>query len=280
MGKFEKKMNCQGRGVMMVAVCGVVLAVLVALLAGLLQPEEPRPTEPPAPTMPALEENPYKAEDFFYLGDYMACFSASTVLGVDVSEYQQEIDWAQVKSAGMDFAMVRLGYRGYGSGELHTDGRCIENLQQAAEAGLRVGAYFFSQAVTEQEAREEAEYVLRILDGRSLEYPVVYDWEYINSEARTAQVSAETVTACARAFCETIAQAGYRPMIYFNPDHARHRMHLEQLTDFDFWLAQYNDTLTFPYAVDMWQYTYQGTVPGITTPVDVNLAFVDALFPG
>lgn len=276
MGRFEKKIRLQSRGVLAAAGALAVLAVL----AGILLFAGKKPESPEQAALPPLEENPYSPEDFFYLGDYMACFSAKTVLGVDVSQYQQQIDWQQVRAAGMRFAMVRLGYRGYTSGQLHEDERWEENLRGAADAGLQTGVYFFSQAVSEEEAEEEARFVLELLDGRELDYPVVFDWEYVSADARTAQVDAETLTRCALAFCRVIREAGYRPMVYFNPDLARSRIDLAELTEYDFWLAQYNDTMTFSYAVDMWQYTDQGTVPGISTPVDINLAFIDSLFPG
>ena len=196
-------------------------------------------------------------------------------IGVDVSVYQGEIDWQQVADSGVEFAMIRCGYRGYTEGNIKKDACFEANLQGALEAGLDVGVYFFSQAITPQEAEEEAEFVLDAIKGRQVTYPVVFDWEVItdSGEARTRGLEDQTLTDCARAFCDRVAQAGYEPVIYFNQDMGYLNYRLEQLSEYSFWLAEYNALPSFYYHFDLWQYTPDGTVPGIEGKVDLNLDF-------
>ena len=235
---------------------------------------ETKPTEAVGPT---LAVNPYGPGDFAYDDGYLTCVSGNSWLGVDVSEYQGIIDWEQVAQSPVQFAMVRLGFRAWGSkGELHTDTYWLENLQGAKAAGLHVGVYFFSQAITVEEAVEEAQFVLQLLDGAQLDLPIVFDWETISAnDARTNGMSRTILNACALAFCQEIAAAGYTPMVYFNQDMAKRMYDLQTIQDagYGFWLAMYTDSMTYPYQLDMWQYTSGGTVPGIKTNVDINLYF-------
>jgi len=193
--------------------------------------------------------------------------------GIDVSFYQKEIDWEKVAADGVDFALVRLGYRGYSEGALYEDELAAANLDGAKAAGLKIGAYFFSQAVNVHEARAEAEYALELLDGIALDLPLAYDWEYVNETARTATVSKETLTACTVAFCQAVKDAGRKPMIYFNRTQAMDMLELDRVAEFDWWLAQYQTVMDFPYRVAMWQYTKTGSVPGISGDVDINVKF-------
>ncbi len=196
---------------------------------------------------------------------------AEPVFGIDVSAHQGQIDWQAVAESGVEFAMIRLGYRGYETGSLHADEYARRNLEGAKAAGLQVGAYFFSQAVTPQEAREEAELALQVLDGMALDLPLAYDWEYVTAEARTGSVDGETLLACVDAFCTSLGD--YQPMVYFNRELSRTLLDLEKIPQYPFWLAQYESELDFPYAVQMWQYTDSGTVAGIQGPVDLNRRF-------
>lgn len=235
-----------------------------------------RPTAPPTEPPPTLAPNPYGAADFEEVDGYMACLSGDYRLGVDVSSHQGTIDWQQVKAAGVDFAIIRIGYRGYGNGEIKADEKALENLQGAKAAGLDVGAYFFSQAISAEEAEEEAKFLLEILDGMELELPIAYDWEYISETARTANVDSATLNACAMAFCEAIEAAGYQPMTYFNPDLAVRMLDILALQQkgYPFWLALYSQNMSYAYRVDFWQYTGSGNVPGIETIVDLNLQLI------
>lgn len=193
--------------------------------------------------------------------------------GIDVSSYQQTIDWQQVKNAGVDFAMIRVGYRGYVSGKLDLDDCFLNNMEGAANAGIPVGVYFFSQALTEQEAIEEAEYVLNWIKGYDIQYPVVFDWEEVPAEARTDNMNMLMLTSCALAFCKTIEEAGYTPAVYFNQAYGYQQFNLPSLKDYVFWLAAYEETPTFHYDFRMWQYTNQGAVAGISGAVDLNIYF-------
>lgn len=241
------------------------------------EPTEPEPsqTEEPGSGIPMLDipENPYGPEDFVQQEGYLTCTAGPCMLGVDVSAWQEEIDWAAVKEAGMEFAMLRLAWRGTSEGGIYADDRAEENYLGAKAAGLQVGGYFFSQAITPEEAREEARFLLDMIKQWELELPIVFDWEFVDG-SRTEGVDAETLTACAEAFCRTVAEAGYRPMVYFNPVMAYYQLDLEALEEFDFWLAMWQQEMDFPYKVNMWQYTDEGTVPGIEGEVDLDIYFI------
>ena len=200
----------------------------------------------------------------------------TTALGVDVSSYQKEVDWQQVAGAGIEFAFIRVGYRGYGAeGTLNLDPYFQQNLEGAKAAGLKVGAYFFSQAISIEEAREEALFVLEALNGQTLDYPLVYDWEVISaSGARTSGLDNAVLTDCAITFCETVAMYGYMPMIYYNLPVGYGRYELDRLTRYDVWFAQYSQRPTMYYNYRIWQYTDSGSVPGISGKVDMDLAFI------
>lgn len=257
---------------------GIIVAVMlvVALVALLFIPAKEllpslTPTEQTQPTLPT---NPFGADDFSYEQGRLVCTAGIAVTGVDVSAYQQDIDWKAVAESGVEFAIIRVGYRGYTTGELVVDEYGRKNLMEAKAAGLKIGAYFFSQAVSEEEAREEAAFALEQVEGMLLDMPLAFDWEYISDTARTAGVTAKTLTACTLAFCEEVEAAGLESMIYFNQSQALERLYLEQLQDYPWWLALYDPTMMFPYRVQLWQYTSTGRVPGIEGNVDINLLFV------
>jgi GH25 family lysozyme M1 (1,4-beta-N-acetylmuramidase) len=200
---------------------------------------------------------------------------ARSRLGIDVSFYQESIDWDAVAGDGIEFAMIRLGYRGYGSGALVIDERFEEYIAGAERAGLDIGVYFFSQAVNAAEAVEEAEFVLENIAGYNIALPVVYDFEEITGvNSRAAYLSKAQVTDHAIAFCERIIAAGFKPMIYANPGWFIHEMELSRLEGYEKWIAQYYDVPFFPYDFSLWQYTDSGAVAGISGNVDMNLAFV------
>lgn len=236
-------------------------------------PTETTPTQPTEATLPPPPENPIGLGDFYMDGDYLACLSTTSVLGIDVSEWQENVDWEQVKSAGVEFAMIRAGWRGSEQGVLTEDTCARSNYAGATAAGIKVGVYFFSQAISVEEAVEEAEYLLNIIKDWNVEMPVVYDWEFISDDARTGKVDARTLTDCTKAFCDRVKQAGYTPMIYFNKNQSMDKLYLRELIDYKFWLAHYDTVLNYPYKVDMWQYTETGAVPGIEGNVDINLFF-------
>ena len=194
--------------------------------------------------------------------------------GIDVSTHQKDIDWPSVAADGIDFALLRLGHRGYTEGGLFLDQTFEQNLRGALDAGLEAGVYFFSQAVTPEEAEEEADYVLEVLDGQALSFPVAFDWEPIpGDEARTDGLDGETMTRCAAAFCKRIEDAGYRAAVYFNQTQGYLRYDLRELTDYALWLAEYDAVPDFYYHFDLWQYSHTGRVDGIQGDVDLDLAF-------
>jgi len=195
------------------------------------------------------------------------------VPGIDVSAYQPDIDWTEVKASGIEFAMIRVGYRGYGSGKLDLDDCFLKHMQGALDAGLDIGVYFFSQALTPEEAVEEAEYVLTWIEGYDITCPVVFDWEEVDAPARTDDMNMVMLTSCAEAFCKTVEEAGYEAAVYFNQAYGYQQFNLVSLREYQFWLAEYADVPTFAYDFQMWQYTNEGTVPGINGPVDLNIYF-------
>lgn len=196
--------------------------------------------------------------------------------GIDVSYHQGEIDWTKVKNAGYEFAFIRCAYRGYGEeGQLNADSMALSNIEGAQAAGLDVGVYVFSQAVNEDEAVEEAEFVLNQLQGRTLELPVVYDPELIrDDQARTDSVTGEQFTANTIAFCEWIKNAGYDPMIYSNMVWEADLYDLGKLQAYPIWYADYEQVPQTPYEFRFWQYSEKGTVDGISGDVDLNVEFI------
>lgn len=276
----------------LVGIC-IALAVILALLLltlgavavmGLLrqgpepvQPPQTTPTQEPT-TLPPPVENTLGPEDFIYENGYLTCTAAPCELGVDVSSYQGNIDWQAIRDAGATFAIIRVAGRGYGqAGGIYEDKLARINYEGAKRAGLKVGVYFFSQAITVQEAVEEARYILDITRDWDLQMPVVYDWERMDGDTRTANTDRRTVTDCMLAFCEEVEKAGRTPMVYFNPEHAGSQFYIEEVTRYKFWLAFYTDWMTFPYEVNMWQYTSTGKIPGVEGTVDLNLYFPESI---
>jgi lysozyme len=196
--------------------------------------------------------------------------------GIDVSEHQGDIDWGQVKAAGYDFAFLRIGYRGYGEqGTLCADAKFQQNIVNAHNAGVEVGVYLFSQAVSEDEALQEAGLVLEQLQGHSLELPVVFDPERIRDDAaRTDNVTGEQFTKNTVLFCEKMKEAGYQPMIYSNMVWEAFEYDMEALADYPIWYADYEPVPQTPYYFSFWQYSEKGSVDGIAGNVDLNVQFL------
>ena len=193
--------------------------------------------------------------------------------GIDVSKFQGNINWEKVKEAGVTFVIVRVGFRGYGSsGSLSEDAMYRKNLEGARAAGLDTGVYFYAQAINEAEAVEEAEYVLKLIDGYDLNMPVVYDPEHVlNDDARTDNVTGEQFTKNTKAFCDRIREAGYTPMIYANMLWQAKEFDMSELSDVELWHADYELKPQTPYYFTMWQYSQGGHIPGISGAVDLNI---------
>lgn len=229
------------------------------------------------PTIPP-EANPYSKHDFQYNHrNYLLCTKQDSYPGIDVSFYQHDINWKKVKDAGIQFAMIRLGIRGWGAaGKLVEDEYARKNIEGARKAGLAIGAYFFSQATTIEEVDEEIEFLMDILGNTKLDLPLVLDWEKITeSGSRTANMDKRTLTDILLHFCQAMDAKGIQPMIYFNPNQANQLIYLNELEDYPFWLAFYTDRMTYPFRVEMWQYTEKGSIPGITGDVDLNVYIPD-----
>lgn len=227
-----------------------------------------------------MDLNQYDRDKFVESNGYIRYEDGKSVLGVDVSEHQGTIDWQAVKNAGMDFVILRVGYRGMTEGLLNVDATFEQNYQGAVDAGLKVGVYFFSQAVTEKEAQQEADFVLETLNGRELSYPVVFDWETpIPSEELPAEdlraynMSGEEVTSFSKAFCQRIEKKGYTACVYTNKHMAYNSFNLEELKEYALWYAEYQPAPSLYYDFRIWQYSASGTVPGIEGNVDLNICF-------
>ena len=276
--------------------CSLLLALLLALgLAGCHTEPEPTPTVDPhagqvqvpdgnGGTMwvtlhENLPVNDLEAADFTVSDGYISYQGDDYIAlsGIDVSFYQGEIDWEQVAASGVQFALIRAGYRGYSEGALFEDTCFRQNLEGAKAAGIAVGVYFFSQATSAEEAREEAEFVLELLDGCSLALPVVFDWERVHGVeggARTDAVTGETLTDSCLAFCEVIRVAGYEPAVYFYRDLGYNVYELDRLDTLKFWVGALGDYPDFYYEHGIWQYSITGQVPGIEGDVDLDLYFI------
>ncbi len=192
--------------------------------------------------------------------------------GIDVSYYQGDIDWNAVKNSGIEYVFIRVGYRGYGSGQLVQDTKAVQNLQGATNAGLKVGVYVFSQAITVDEAKEEAQFALNRIAGYNIDMPVVIDYEYITGGAGrlyNANLSREQATQIVNAFCEHIEQAGYEPMLYANKSMLEYSLNAGNIP-YKVWLAQYANEASYQGAYEFWQYSSDGMVPGINGRVDSN----------
>lgn len=222
-----------------------------------------------------LDNNGFTADSS--LKYYSENGKAASTEGIDVSAYSGDIDWKKVKESGIDFAMIRVGGRGYGdSGEMYTDERALEYISGAKAEGIKVGAYFFSQAISTEEAIEEADYVKTVLGDIKLDYPVAYDWEIIkDDDARTDNVSASQATECARAFCDRVKELGYTPILYSPSRELYFKYDLSRLADIDIWYCEYANVPTFYYEFSMWQYSATGTVDGIEGAVDLNICFTN-----
>lgn len=251
---------------------GLLLALIIVLIFAYAATQVSRKPNTEPAVSNQLPKNEYDRDLFWEENGYI--HYENSLVGIDVSSHQEEIDWKKVKADGVDFAIIRAAYRGYTNGGLSMDPWFRENLQGAKKAGLQVGVYLFSQATTMQEAEEEAAFLLECLDGQALDFPVYYDWETVEADARTDHVTGEEVTAFALQFCKTVEAAGYKAGVYFNESMGYTFLRLAQLQQYEFWLAQYQKNPDFYYDFTTWQYTADGKVSGISTPVDLNVRFV------
>lgn len=206
---------------------------------------------------------------------YGADGSLRSRFGIDVSSYQCDIDWQKVAADGVEFAYIRMGYRGYESGKIVEDKYFRRNIEGARAAGIDTGVYFYSQAISPEEAIEEAEYVINLMAeiNYTPDLAVVFDWEFPTDEdpARTDDVTGAIQTACAEQFCGRIKDAGFVPMYYATINHALFRYDMGVLKDYALWMAEYKADTQFTYDYAVWQYSCSGVVDGVEGLCDLNI---------
>lgn len=197
------------------------------------------------------------------------------LFGIDVSKWNKEIDWESVAASGVEFVIIRCGYRGSKTGSLVEDPYFRKNIEGAEAAGLKVGIYFFTQATTEVEAVEEASMALMLCRNYKLALPVFIDTEGAGGSGRADGLDRDTRTAVCEAFCRTIENAGFNAGVYASKNWFENNLNTENLSEYTIWLAQYSRAATYDGDYDLWQYTSAGTVEGISTRVDLNMCYQD-----
>ncbi len=232
------------------------------------------------PISDSLKKHNYVYENFIERGNEIVYTDESQKIasfkGIDVSRHQGEINWSMVPEDEISYAFIRAGYRGNSEGKLIEDEYFKDNIEGALEHNIDVGIYFYTQALTEEEAVEEAEFVLELIEDYEITYPVVLDLEEVaDDSARTSEMTKEEYTKAAIAFCETIRKAGYTPMIYGNLKTFMIMLDMEQIEAYDKWFAYYDTTVYFPYDFTIWQYSSNGSVKGIGGNVDMNVCMKD-----
>ncbi len=228
---------------------------------------------------PYLTKNTYDLTNLVSQSNIMKYYENGkkiSFLGVDISKYQDYVDFVSLKGEGVDYVMIRVGARGYSTGQITLDENFDDNMLRAKEAGLDVGVYFYSQAITEEEAIEEANFVIEHLQNQEIVYPVAFWMENIsNDKARIDTLSKNDKTTVARAFLNTVKAAGYNPMVYGTKEWLIKEVDLSKLSEYDIWLSQNADIPDYPYRFSMWQYTNTGDIAGISGYADLNITFID-----
>lgn len=199
--------------------------------------------------------------------------SKTGVLGIDVSKWQKEIDWDKVKNEGVDFAIIRCGYRGSVTGSLVEDPYFEQNIKGARAAGIKVGVYFFTQAVSEVEAVEEASMVISLVRDYELQYPVFIDTEGAGGNGRADSLNVEERTAVCEAFCTTVKNAGLEAGVYASRNWYNNKLTASTLESYAIWLAEYRSVPLYQGYYQMWQYTSKGKINGINGNVDLNVSY-------
>lgn len=230
------------------------------------------------PILEDLAKNTYDPDSFMADGDgimhYYVDGERASRKGIDVSRYQDKIDWEKVAADEVDYAFIRLGIRGYTEGEILEDETFERNINGALKNDIDVGVYFFTQAMSVEEAEEEAGFVIDSIAPYKVTYPVVIDVEAVTStNARGNDLTSGERTEYCIAFCEKIKEAGYTPMIYGNLKTFMLLLNIEELEEYDKWFAYYDEAYYFPYDFKIWQYTNKGKVAGIKGDVDLNISF-------
>lgn len=197
-------------------------------------------------------------------------------VGADISKYQDYIDFVRLKKAGIQFVMIRVGARGYGTGQIVMDDAFSDNIKRATDAGLQVGVYFSSQAITVEEAQEEAQLVLEAIGDYKLTYPIAIDMGFVeNDAARIEALKKAEKTEIVKTFLDLVKENGYIGMIYGDKEWLVKELDMSKLTGYDVWLSQIQDVPDYPYRFTMWQYTRSANVDGIAGYVNLNISFID-----
>ena len=273
---LRKPERTQQRSILPLVIMAVAVALLlwfaVSRISSCSHTEEPV-EEVATVSVPAM----HGAFDWQNLGRSNGRFTYSidgevvSKFGIDVSENNGEIDWQAVAADGVEFAFVRVGYRGNEEGGIHLDVCFEEYLAEARAAGIPCGVYFFSQAITPEEAREEARFCITQLKGSALEYPIAFDSEtHPEQELRNDNIPRGQMSLIAQAFCEEVKSAGYEPLIYGSSNDLA-RYVLDDLKDYPFWYAEYGSIPTIDTGFTIWQCSHEGTIAGIKTAVDTNI---------
>ena len=264
--------------VLSVGVLAVFVSGIVHVVQEIVSPSEPAVEPEPTPTPDPTYRNSYgwqyvKEDENGFLSYEDDTYTSR--LGIDVSHYQGNIDWNAVHEAGVEFAFIRAGYRGHTTGELHEDTGYRDNIQRALDADVEIAVYFFSQANGAEEAVEEANYVMELIKDYPI-HVVAFDLEFERNEGRLKDTTQDACTEAAAAFCKTLNDNGYTPLVYGSVSFLTHEIRMHEIQDqTQFWLAWYDDKEPpFPYAFTIWQYSCEGTVPGIETAVDMNILMV------
>ena len=228
---------------------------------------------------PYITRNTYDPLGFVLRRDRMSYYEfekSVSYLGIDLSRSNGRLDFNRIKNAGIDFVILRVGARGYESGQITVDEDFVENLDSAIKNDLNVGVYFFSQAINAAEATEEATVVIELLATKKITYPVVFHMDQIAFDtSRIDGLTRAQKTEITETFCNYISGAGYTPMIYGNKEWLIEQIDLTKLMDYEIWLSQPGDLPDYPYKFQIWQYSFAGSVGGVTGHVNMNISFVD-----
>lgn len=270
--KFNIARYLKNRPILVVAAAVIIVAAIVigaVSCSNKAKHQSPSASADAFKPAEALDETKWTTENGFmkYNDD-----AYTSTIGIDVSEWTQDIDWQKVKDAGIDFVIFRVGYRGYETGKFVIDTKLEEYMTGAEAAGLKMGAYFVTQAINEAEAIEEAELVLEHVSGHEMSMPLYIDCEANSgTTSRTDSLTMQNYTDNAKAFCKRVEEAGYKGGVYSNETWIKNNLDLEQLYDYDIWFAKYTSTPSTSHLFNMWQYSEEGSVSGIEYWVDMNV---------
>lgn len=219
--------------------------------------------------------------DEFTAESGIVSYQGVTRIGISVRQDDGDIDWNQVSASGVKFAMIRAGFRGRTDGKIYSDSKFAENVEGAIAAGISVGVYFTSRAISETEAEEEADVVLQKIQEYQITYPVVFSWAFspetplLKGAARSEGCSPGDVTRFTGAFCKKVKKEGYHAMFQTDKQMGYEFFNLQDLKDYDIWYVEYKKQPAFHYNFNMWQYSSEGQVAGIDAKVKMNYSFVD-----